>query len=73
MYRNLKAEMARAGLNSTQMAEKIGITKQGFSQKISGQANWNIAEMQKIQEILDNKLEQMLSLDYLFEFDVEED
>ena len=67
VYRNLKAEMARAGLTNEKLAQKLGMTKQAVGQKILGHKNWYLEHMTKIQDILENELGQRFSLDYLFE------
>ena len=67
MYKNLKAEMVRAGITQRQMAERIQISRQSFGYKMVEQNEWKLAEMQKIQEILNKELGKELTLDYLFE------
>ena len=52
------------------MAELVGITPQGFYKKLNGKATWNLTEMHKIQEILQETTKLKLPLDYLFAGDL---
>lgn len=65
-YANLRAEMTRANIGNYKMAKLVGITPQGFYKKLNGNATWNLKEMNKIQEILQNTTNLKLPLDYLF-------
>jgi transcriptional regulator with XRE-family HTH domain len=62
MYKNLLAEMARAGLKKQDLAEALGVWKNTISDKFSGKSDWLLSEMIKVQD----KLETENSLDYLF-------
>lgn len=55
MYRNLEAEIARAGLNKGQLANLLGITKGTMSLKLNGQSPLTLAECKKIKRILEYK------------------
>ena len=52
MYANLKAEMARRGITSTQLSKVIGVTIQTFSKKINGQSDFTLSEAYQIKEFL---------------------
>ena len=65
-YANLRAEMSRANIGNYKMAELVGITPQGFYKKLNGKGTWNLKEMNKIQEILQEATKLKLPLDYLF-------
>lgn len=65
-YVNLRAEMTRANIGNYKMAQLVGITPQGFYKKLNGKGTWNLKEMNKIQEILQNTTNLKLPLDYLF-------
>lgn len=66
MFRNLIAEMARAGYTYKAMAEEIGIGEVAYSKKVNGKTNWTVTEMVIIQDILNKKLGTSYTLDYLF-------
>ncbi len=61
-YKNLKVEMARAGLNQRMLAEKAGMKKDTFNRKITGGSDWTLPECLKIRNILNPELK----LEYLF-------
>ena len=65
-YVNLRAEMTRANIGNYKMAQLVGITPQGFYKKLNGKGTWNLKEMNKIQDILQNTTNLKLPLDYLF-------
>lgn len=67
MFRNLMAEMSRAGYNYKKMAQEIGIGERAFSKKINGKTDWTITEILAIQKKINNKLGKTYTLDYLFE------
>lgn len=67
MYRNLHAEISRAGLTQKGMAELINTSYNNFRNKIEGKRIWTLKEMLAIQDTLNKLLDTNLSLDYLFE------
>lgn len=69
-YANLRAEMTRANIGNYKMAQLVGITRQGFYKKLNGTGTWNLKEMNKIQDILQNATNLKLPLDYLFAGDL---
>lgn len=69
-YVNLRAEMTRANIGNYKMAQLVGITPQGFYKKLNGNGTWNLKEMNKIQDILQNTTNLKLPLDYLFAGDL---
>lgn len=66
MFRNLHAEISRAGLTQENLAELINTSYGSLLNKIKGKRVWNLKEMVAIQEVLNQKLDANLSLDYLF-------
>ena len=66
MFKNLQAELVRAGITNSEMAEMLGMSKVLFSQRINGHTSWTLREMIKIQEEINTKLGTEYSLDYLF-------
>lgn len=67
MFRNLRAEMARAGLSGIQVAAKIKISEKAFSQKMLGKTEFTRKEMMGIKGLLPKGL----TLEYLFDMDEE--
>lgn len=66
MFRNLHAEISRAGLTQENLAELIDTSYSNLLNKIKGKRTWTLKEMLAIQEVLNQKLNAQLSLDYLF-------
>lgn len=52
MFRNLEAELARAGLSKKKLAQGIGCTPSTLSMKLSGKAPITLSEAAKIKEII---------------------
>ena len=67
MFKNLLAEMTRAGIQQKEMAKKIGIRPATFSVKMNGKTEWRVSEMTTIQEVINKELGTSYTLDYLFE------
>lgn len=65
MFRNLRAEMAREGINGIQVATKIGISDKAFRNKMLGSTEFTRSEMRKIKDVFPKKL----TFEYLFELD----
>ena len=66
MYKNLQAELLRAGISNKEMAQMIGKTEGSFSLKIHGKAFWRLSEMTTVQNEINKKLGSDYTLDYLF-------
>lgn len=62
MYRNLEAEMARAGVTQAQLAKELGITPTTLSFKLNGKSNLSLRECVKIKHFLNSHE----TVDYLF-------
>lgn len=65
MYRNLKAEIARAGLTSAECAEIAGVSLATFYRLINGGSEWKLYEMLQISRAI-AKRHGRAGLDYLF-------
>lgn len=50
---NVRAEMARRGLNQTQLAAAIGKTQTQVSKRLSGQIAFDINELTAVADVLD--------------------
>lgn len=56
MYRNAKAEMVRAGLTVTTLAEKMGNTVATWSDKLNGKRAITLNEAARFKEIVGSEL-----------------
>ena len=66
MFRNLHAEISRAGFSQEKIAELSNTSYGNFLNKIKGKRTWTLKEMLSIQKVINEKLDAQLSLDYLF-------
>ena len=67
MYKNLKAEIARAGLTNSEMADAIGVKYATLWRLLSGKRQFRLGEMMAIQSELEERNDATYTLDYLFE------
>lgn len=56
MYPNLRAEMARRGVNMSQLADAIGLTVGKVSARLSGKVKMSLDEAQAIKDVLHTDL-----------------
>ena len=66
-FKNISIEMVRANISISELAEKMGITKQSLYQKLNGSANILYKDIRAIQQILQELNNNKYTLDYLFE------
>lgn len=66
MYKNLKAEIARAGLTNSEMEDAIGVKYATLWRLLSGKRQWRLGEMMAIQCELEGRNGAAYTLDYLF-------
>lgn len=66
MYKNLKAEIARAGLTNPEMEDVIGVKYATLWRLLNGKRQWRLAEMMAIQSELEERNGAYYTLDYLF-------
>ena len=67
MYRNLKAEIARAGMTNPEMADAIGVKYGTLWRLLKGKRQFRLGEMMAIQSELEERNDATYTLDYLFE------
>ena len=67
MYRNLKAEIARAGMTNPEMADAIGVKYGTLWRLLKGKRQFRLGEMTAIQSELEERNDATYTLDYLFE------
>ncbi len=66
MYKNLKAEIARAGMTKPDMADAIGVKYSTLWRLLSGKQQFRLGEMMTIQSELEGRNGTTYTLDYLF-------
>ena len=66
MYKNLKAEIVRAGMSNPEMADAIGVKYATLWRLLSGKQQVRLGEMVAIQSELEERNGATYSLDYLF-------
>ena len=67
MYKNLEAEIARAGMTKPDMADAIGVKYSTLWRLLSGKQPFRLAEMMAMQSELEERNDAEYTLDYLFE------
>lgn len=67
MYKNLKAEIARAGMTNGDIAESIGKSAPTVFRLLSGKQPFRLGEMMAFQSELEERNGAAYTLDYLFE------
>lgn len=72
MYRNLEAEIARAGMTRDDCAEAINKSKATWDRLIAGKQTFRLGEMMALQSELEERNDAEYTLDYLFK-EVSED
>lgn len=66
MYRNLEAEIARAGMTTPKMADAIGMKYSTLWRLLNGKQQFRLGEMVAIQSELEGRNGAAYTLDYLF-------
>lgn len=66
MFKNLKAEVARAGLTSSEVADAIGVKYPTLWRLLNGKRQWRLVEMMALQSELEERNDATYTLDYLF-------
>ena len=67
MYRNLQAELKRAGITETELCKMLGLSRVTFTHRMNNAGRWTLAEMVFIKDTINKKLGTSYALDYLFE------
>ena len=66
MFKNLKAEVARAGLTNSEVADAIGVKYPTLWRLLNGKRQWRLGEMMALQSELEGRSNATYTLDYLF-------
>lgn len=67
MFKNLRAEVARAGMTSADVADVIGKSVPTLSRLLSGKQPFRLGQMMALQSELEERNGATYTLDYLFE------
>lgn len=66
MFKNLRAEVARAGMTKADVADVIGKSAPTLSRLLSGKQSFRLGEMMALQSELEERNDATYTLDYLF-------
>lgn len=66
-YPNIRAELARLGLSTADLAEFMNMTRQNVQNKLNGKTSINEKDMKAIQEFFIANGGGAMTLDYLFQ------
>ena len=66
MYKNLKAEIARAGMSNTEIADAVGMRYATMWRLLNGKQPFRLSQMTAIQSELEERNGTTYTLDYLF-------
>lgn len=66
MFKNLRAEVARAGMTKADVADVIGKSAPTLSRLLSGKQPFRLGEMMALQSELEERNDATYTLDYLF-------
>lgn len=65
-FNNLEAEFARIGMSPEKVGEAVGMSRQLMYNRLNGTTKWTLAEMVKVQNLVNTKSNANNTLDYLF-------
>ncbi len=68
-FKNLEAEIKRAGISVETFANEIHLEKVTMYNRLKGRTKWTLSDMLCVQKYLTKKNSQFLTLDYLFKID----
>jgi transcriptional regulator with XRE-family HTH domain len=57
---NIRAGMARAGVNQTQLAEALGMRQAGVSDRLRGRVPWTVDQLVTVADVLGCRPSQLL-------------
>ncbi len=66
MFKNLEAEMIRAGITKDNLSKELGLSNKTLYNRLNGSSDWLMEEMKKTQAIINISLQKEYTLDYLF-------
>lgn len=66
MFRNLEAELRRAGISRKELAEKVGCNQGTLSLKLNGKSIVTLPEAMRMKKVIYDALQMEFTLEYLF-------
>lgn len=60
MAGNVRAEMARAGLSQTALANRLGRAQTWLSRRLTGEVSWTVADLEDIADVLRTPLDVLI-------------
>ena len=66
-YKNLRAEMVRAGISKHEVQELLEISNNTYYSKMTGRTEFKLSEVEKILAIFYRKSGKVYSVEYLFD------
>lgn len=65
-FYNLEAELKRTGLSVENVASELSFERATFYNRLNGKTKWTLGDMLSVQNFLNKRTSQNLTLDYLF-------
>ena len=66
-YKNLRAEMVRAGISKHEVQELLEISNNTYYSKMAGRTEFKLSEVEKILALFYRKTNKVYSVEYLFD------
>ena len=66
-YKNLRAEMVRAGISKHEVQELLEISNNTYYSKMTGRTEFKLSEVEKILALFYRKTNKVYSVEYLFD------
>ena len=60
IVREIKAEMARQGINQSELGELVGRTQNAISRRLTGKVQFSMGEIEEIAQALDVTVDQLI-------------
>lgn len=67
IFRNLEAELARAGISKSTLARVLSVSVSTLYAKLRGEREFKLEEMERIRSYLERETGSELTIDYIFD------
>lgn len=67
IFRNLEAELARAGISKNTLARVLSVSVSTLYAKLRGEREFKLEEMERIRSYLERETGSELTIDYIFD------
>lgn len=67
IFRNLEAELARAGISKITLARVLSVSVSTLYAKLRGEREFKLEEMERIRSYLERETGSELTIDYIFD------